>query len=136
MQKSDTNRSQLKQALILIIVMMALMVLLGILLSTEARSATDSMEASTRGAKTTKALAAGTSPVTAGDSARTTRDERECDDELRRRAERRFLRKMDPDVIVRYTQDFELTENEKHIGHLVVSGGNLILSGKVEGTVL
>ncbi|MGH7493686.1 MAG: BamA/TamA family outer membrane protein [bacterium] len=137
MQKSDTNSNQLKQALILIIVMMALMVLLGVLLSTDARSATDGKEASARGgAKAHGGLGAVRSPDMAGDSVRAARDERECDDELRRRAERRFLHKIEPDLVVRYTQDYELPENEKHIGHLVVSGGNLILSGKVEGTVL
>ena len=118
MQKLDTNGIPLKRALVLIIVMMALMLILGILLSTEAQSAP-------RG----KAFSS-------DDSARTTYDRSTCDDELRRRAERRFLRKHEPDIIVRYTQDYELPESEKHAGPLVVSGGNLILAGKVEGTVL
>ncbi len=118
MQKSDTNGVQIKQALLLILLMMALMLLLGILFSHEAQSAP-----------------CAETPA-AGDSARTQPDRGECDDDLRRRAERRFLRKIEPEIIVRYTQDYELPENESHAGHLVVSGGNLILAGKVGGTVL
>ncbi len=124
MQKMNTNGIQLKQALILIFVMMALMLLLGFLLSTEAQSASRGKENSAQ------------RDFTAGDSGRTSYDRGECDDELRRRAERRFLRKRDPDIVVRYTQDYELPEGEKHVGHLVVSGGNLILAGEVEGSVL
>jgi hypothetical protein len=128
MHKSNTNGVQLKQGLVLIIVMMALMVLLGILLSTDAHSAT--------GGGQDFSKQKGAQGLWDGDSVRTNRDERECDDELRRRAEKRFLRKMEPDLIVRYTQDYELPLYEKHTGHLVVSGGDLTLSGSVVGTVL
>lgn len=118
MPELDTNGMPVKQAVYLILFMMALMLLLGLLFSTEAHSAPVN------------------TAVSSEEAARKPRDERDCDDDLRRRAESRFLRKREPDVVVRYAQDYELAESEKHAGHLVVSGGNLIVAGKVEGTVL
>lgn len=111
------NRAMLKQLLFFIVIFVSLLLIMSLLLSSEAY-------AQTAWSKHDREYYGGQS----GD--------RDCNEELRERAEKTYLKNRDRIGVSRFTGDFKLEEDLIQDSHLVVSQGDAVIAGKVTGTLL
>lgn len=111
--KNIDTRMQIKQLLFLVLVIFSLLMLFWLLLAPQA------------------AAAGPAAPLSMTVAAHDTTD---CDGELVRQAERDYLD--DRTNLTRRFGDFELALHDSLSGNLVVAGGDVVISGRVAGTVL